>query len=133
MSPSPMGASGGSRSSDPGSEGIMSPSGSVSSVAVSASSSPSRLDRKLIASVSKVHDMSIAVDRATGVIDVSGARFRPSYTTTALTPGEKTYLATTGDAQGVAYFLGDLNADGTQDVTVFTDMGKQVLYGVPAL
>lgn len=91
---------------------------------------PVMLDSALIRSVNSVDGLSLSVDRATGVIDVSGMQFRPSYTTSALRAGEAAYLDREGDAAGVAYYLGDRNKDGIQDVTIYTSLGKQVLYGV---
>lgn len=91
---------------------------------------PAILDKALIRSVNSIDGLALSVDRATGVINVSGLRFRPSYTTSALTSGETTYLARLGDEQGVAYFLGDRNGDGIEDVTVYSALGKQVLYGL---
>lgn len=72
----------------------------------------------------------ITTDRSTGIIDIDGAQFRPSFYVFPLSTEDQAYLDANGDAEGVAYRSGDVNGDGFTDYEVVTSAGVQLVYGL---
>ena len=87
-------------------------------------------DPQFIDSINAMPDLSAVADRSTGVVNVSGMRFRPAFTVSALSAPEETYRRKLADSFGITYRLYDANADGLQDVMIYSPLGKQLLYGV---
>lgn len=72
----------------------------------------------------------IEVDRATGIIDIDGFRFKPDFFQRPLTSEEFLFRLQNGDSSGVAYRALDANGDEFTDYQIITTAGAQVVYAL---
>ncbi len=71
-----------------------------------------------------------STDRNTGYVTVSsGARYKPGFFVSPLTPEEAQLLAQPGNSRGVALQSRDVNGDGRMDLVLLSARGAQPLYG----
>ena len=79
----------------------------------------------------KASEMTVSVDRNTGVITVSGyGKLKPSFFTAQPTEVELAYHATETDSFGIALQLLDINSDGITDYKVISATSVQIMYGL---
>lgn len=72
---------------------------------------------------------SVTTDRATGIINIDGAQFRPDFYVLPLSAEDEDFLAVNGDSNGTAFRSGDVNGDGVTDYEIITSFGSQLVYG----
>jgi len=76
-------------------------------------------------------EMTVSVDRNTGIVDVSGiGKLKPSFYTAQPTEAELVYHASETDSFGIALQIIDINNDGINDYKVISATGVQIMYGL---
>ncbi|MGP1609904.1 MAG: hypothetical protein ACTS5G_04280, partial [Burkholderiales bacterium] len=93
---------------------------------------PYLAEDNFVASI-KGRGLVVSTNRNSGVVTVSGRRFRPSYFVDTHSPATLAYWNTKKDANGVAYQPVDVNADGVIDYRVLSVAGFQIAYGLDGL
>jgi len=74
---------------------------------------------------------SYTIDRTTGILTLFDTIcFKPSYLIEALTSDNAVWFNSNKDSYGIAWETDDYNGDGTVDLKMWTDDGKQVIYTV---
>ena len=75
-------------------------------------------------------EMTVSVDRNTGIVNVSGiGKLKPSFFTAQPTEAELVYHASETDSFGIALQIIDINNDGINDYKVISATSVQIMYG----
>ena len=76
-------------------------------------------------------EMTVSVDRNTGIVNVSGiGKLKPSFFTAQPTEAELVYHASETDSFGIALQIIDINNDGINDSKVISATSVQIMYGL---
>lgn len=73
---------------------------------------------------------SYSLDKSTGIFNVLGMRFKPSYFIEPITTVDQSWYNNNKDSFGIAWEANDYNGDGAVDLKMWTLDGKQVIYTV---
>ncbi|MBF0113066.1 MAG: hypothetical protein HQK74_10080, partial [Desulfamplus sp.] len=85
---------------------------------------------QLVQVLDKLAAGSYSLDNS-GILTVLGIKFKPSYFIESISTSEKGwFLANRDTTYGIAWELSDYNSDGIDDLKMWTDDGKQVIYTV---
>ncbi|MBF0210656.1 MAG: DUF1566 domain-containing protein [Desulfamplus sp.] len=85
---------------------------------------------QLVQVLDKLAAGSYSLDNS-GILTVLGIKFKPSYFIESISTSEKGwFLANRDTTYGIAWELSDYNSDGVDDLKMWTDDGKQVIYTV---
>ena len=76
-------------------------------------------------------EMTVSVDRNTGIVTISGiGKLKPSFFTAQPTEAELVYHAAETDSFGIALEISDYNGDGINDYKVISATSVQLMYGL---